>query len=156
MSVSVFRCFATGLCHVLAVEPAACKQDSYFSMMKPTWCTFHSFYWESRASTCFEHYLPILRWATQTALGILRACNVSWLSQTPVSLQSWHSQLTLHAHNIPSAVCVGPPEDEQVMLVTCTCSRFSVNWMNSASLWFHYTDILWCTVSKASCLFSWL
>jgi hypothetical protein len=29
--------------------------------MKPTWCTFHSIYWESRVSTCFEHYLLILR-----------------------------------------------------------------------------------------------
>jgi hypothetical protein len=36
-----------------------------------------------------------------------------------VKLQSWHSQLTLYARNIPSAVCVGPPEDEQVMLETC-------------------------------------
>jgi hypothetical protein len=25
--------------------------------MKPTWCTFHSIYWESKASTCLEHYL---------------------------------------------------------------------------------------------------
>jgi hypothetical protein len=33
--------------------------------------------------------------------------------------QSWHSQLTLHARNIPSAVCVAPPEDEQVILETC-------------------------------------
>jgi hypothetical protein len=44
--------------------------------MKPTWCSFHSFYWESRASKCFEHYLLILRGATQTTLSILRACNV--------------------------------------------------------------------------------
>src|SRR5215468_4345274 len=35
-------------------------------------------------------------------------------------LRSWHSQLTLHARNIPSAVCVKPPEDEQIMLETCT------------------------------------
>jgi hypothetical protein len=47
----------------------------------------------------------------QTALGILRAYNVS--------LQSGHSQLTLYARNIPSAVCVASPEDEQVMLETC-------------------------------------
>jgi hypothetical protein len=35
------------------------------------------------------------------------------------TLQSWHSQLTLHARNIPSAVFVAPPEDEQAMLETC-------------------------------------
>jgi hypothetical protein len=49
--------------------------------------------------------------ATQTALGILRACNVSWLHQ------SWRSQLK--TRNIPIAVCAAPPEDEQVMLETC-------------------------------------
>jgi hypothetical protein len=36
-----------------------------------------------------------------------------------VSLQSWHSQLTLYVRNIPSAVCAELPEDEQVMLKTC-------------------------------------
>jgi hypothetical protein len=36
-----------------------------------------------------------------------------------VSLQSCHSQLILYARIIPSAVCVEPPEDEQVMLETC-------------------------------------
>jgi hypothetical protein len=34
------------------------------------------------------------------------------------SWQSWHSQLTLYASNIPSAVCLAPPEDEQVMFET--------------------------------------
>jgi hypothetical protein len=47
--------------------------------MKPTWCTFHSIYWESRACTCFEHYLLILRRRYTMALGILRPCYVSWL-----------------------------------------------------------------------------
>jgi hypothetical protein len=41
--------------------------------------------------------------ATQTALGLLRAYNVSWL---------WHGCSE-------TAVCVVPPEDEQVMLETC-------------------------------------
>jgi hypothetical protein len=36
-----------------------------------------------------------------------------------VKLQSWASQMTLHAYHIPSAVCVAPPEVEQVMLETC-------------------------------------
>jgi hypothetical protein len=35
-----------------------------------------------------------------------------------VSLQSWHRQLT-HARTIPSAVCIVPTEDEQVMIETC-------------------------------------
>jgi hypothetical protein len=35
-----------------------------------------------------------------------------------VPLQTWCSQLTYHARNIPTAVCVAPPEDEQVMLET--------------------------------------
>jgi hypothetical protein len=29
--------------------------------MKQTWCTFYSIYWESRVSTCFEHYLLVFR-----------------------------------------------------------------------------------------------
>jgi hypothetical protein len=97
---------------------------------------------------------------TWTALGILLVYNVSWLchdsSCTAVKLQLWHSQLTLYASNIPSAVHVVPPEDEQVMLETCRGPWFSINWMKSASRWFHYTDILWCTVNKTlsevSCL----
>jgi hypothetical protein len=47
--------------------------------MKPTWCTFHSIYWESGVSICFEHYLLILRRRDKTTLGILRAYNVSWV-----------------------------------------------------------------------------
>jgi hypothetical protein len=56
-----------------------------------------------------------------------------------VKLQSWHSQLT-YARNIPSAVCVTPPEDELRMLETCKGPWFSINWMKGASRWFHYTD----------------
>jgi hypothetical protein len=51
--------------------------------------------------------------------------------------------------NISNAVCLAPPEDEQVMLETCR-SPLILNKLNeSASRWFHYTDILWCTVNKA-------
>jgi hypothetical protein len=57
-----------------------------------------------------------------------------------VKLQSWHSQQT-YTRNIPSTVCVVPPEDEQVMLRTCRGPWFSINWMKSASCWFHYTDV---------------
>jgi hypothetical protein len=44
--------------------------------------------------------------------------------------------------------CATPPEDEQVMFETCRGSWFSMNWIKSASRWFHYTDVLRCTVSK--------
>jgi hypothetical protein len=56
--------------------------------------------------------------------------------------------MTLCAPNIPNVFCVAPPEDEQVMHETYRGPWFSINWMKSASRWFHYTDILWCTVSK--------
>jgi hypothetical protein len=49
--------------------------------------------------------------------------------------------LTLYARYIPSSVCVAPPEDEQVMLETCRGPWFSINWMKSASHWFHCTDL---------------
>jgi hypothetical protein len=65
-----------------------------------------------------------------------------------VKMQPCQSQLTLYTRNIPNAVSLAPPEDEQVMLETCRGLWFSINWMKSASHWFQYTDILWCTVSK--------
>jgi hypothetical protein len=100
----------------------------FLSIMKQTWCTFHSDYWESRYSTCFERYLFSLR--TRCTNGTLYiAC--------------------LYARNIQSAVCVVPPEYEQVMLETCRESRFSINWIKNASRWLHYIDILWCTVRKS-------
>jgi uncharacterized membrane protein YbjE (DUF340 family) len=34
-------------------------------------------------------------------------------------VQSWCSQHTYHARNIPSTACVVPPEDKQIMLETC-------------------------------------
>jgi hypothetical protein len=51
---------------------------------------------------------------------------------------NWHYTHALYQ----KAVCVAPPEDEQVMLETCRGTWFSINWMKSASRWFHYTDIL--------------
>jgi hypothetical protein len=65
-----------------------------------------------------------------------------------VSLLPCRRHLTLYARSVPNAVCVAPPEDEEVMLETCRDSRFSINWMKSASSWFYYTNILWCTVRK--------
>jgi hypothetical protein len=113
------------------------RTSCVISKMKPTWCTFRSIYWESKASTCFEHYLLILR-----------RCCTNGCGTVAVSLQSWHSQLTLYARNIPNAFSGAPPEDEQVILETCRSLWFSINWKKSASRWFQYTDILWCTVSK--------
>jgi hypothetical protein len=59
-----------------------------------------------------------------------------------VSRQPCQGQLTLYAHNIPNVICAAPPEDEQVMLETCRGLWFSINWMKSASRWFHYAVIL--------------
>jgi hypothetical protein len=71
------------------------------------------------------------------------------LAHSQQALHKQHySQLPLYARNIPNYFCVAPPEDEQIMLETYRDFRFSINWMKSASRWFHYTDILWCTVSK--------
>jgi hypothetical protein len=58
-----------------------------------------------------------------------------------ISLQPCYSQLTLYARSIQSAVCWAPSEDAQVMLETCRGSWLSINWVKSASRWFHYTDI---------------
>jgi hypothetical protein len=65
-----------------------------------------------------------------------------------VKLQPCHSQLTLCVRSIPNAVCAKPPKGEQVLVETCRGLWFSINWMKSASRWFHYTDTLWCTVNK--------
>jgi hypothetical protein len=52
----------------------------------------------------------------QEALGIMRVCYVSWLHQdisaTLILVQPTEKQ----ARSIPRAVCLSPPEDEQVML----------------------------------------
>jgi hypothetical protein len=40
------------------------------------------------------------------------------------------SQLTQHARNIPSAVCLAPPEDEQAMLETCREALTILNKLN--------------------------
>jgi hypothetical protein len=49
----------------------------------------------------------------------LRVTSVGY-TRIAVSLQSWCSQLTKHARNIPSSACVAPTEDEQVMLEKCS------------------------------------
>jgi hypothetical protein len=69
-----------------------------------------------------------------------------------MSVGSWNSQLTLYSRNIPSAVCVGPLEDEQLMLETCRGHWFSINWVKSASGWFHYTVVLIFFILIKSCV----
>jgi hypothetical protein len=70
--------------------------------------------------------------ALHKRLLVYFAYNVSWL---------WHGcKLTSYARSIPNAVCVAPPEYEQVMLETCRSFWFSINWMKIASRWFHYTN----------------
>jgi hypothetical protein len=89
----------------------------------------------------------------QTGLGILRACSVCWLllglecNSNPGS-----SQLTKHAHNIPSAVYATSPEDGHVMPETCRGPYFLTNWIQIASRWFHYTAASVYTKSSALCL----
>jgi hypothetical protein len=92
--------------------------------MKPTWCTFHSVYWVSRASTCFEHYLLIFRRRYTNGIWY-----IAWVCQLTVAWLQWN-------------VCVALPEDEQVMFEKCRGPWFSINWMKSASRWFHHTDKL--------------
>jgi hypothetical protein len=82
-----------------------CGADDSLSIMKPTgWLLFNLLKIKSL-------HVSSVTWsasggATLTALGILRACYVSWLH-------------LVHSRNIPSAVCVAPPEDEQVIFKTC-------------------------------------
>jgi hypothetical protein len=47
--------------------------------MKPWWCTFHLIYWESRACTCFENYLLILR-RRYTNCTIAYICSVIYVT----------------------------------------------------------------------------
>jgi hypothetical protein len=50
---------------------------AYISIIKPKWWTFHSIYWESRVSTCFEHYLLILRWRSNGIWYIACVCQLA-------------------------------------------------------------------------------
>jgi hypothetical protein len=54
------------------------KIVSSFSIMKPTWCTFHSVFWESKGFACFRHYLLILRGRCTNGTWYV-VCVVSWL-----------------------------------------------------------------------------
>jgi hypothetical protein len=85
---------------------------------------WYSVYYELTACTCFEHYLLIFR-RRCTNNNRYIACVLYLLAATRVEVgHQFHfkpgsSQQTKHARNIPSVVCVAPPEDEQVVLETC-------------------------------------
>jgi hypothetical protein len=108
--------------------------------MKRTCCTFHWIYWESRASTCFEQYLLILRRCNTNSIWY-----TGCICQLAVVRLQFHCNRTtancqLHARIIPDPVFSANPEDEQVIFETCRGFWFSINWMKSASRWFHCTD----------------
>jgi hypothetical protein len=140
--------------HILIIKRSSAGVNRYkyitcntwvkISIMKSTWSNFHSIYWDSRAATGFEHYMLFLRRCCTNGTWYI-ACVLCHLA-----VARCHSQLTLYAWNIPNAVCVAPPENEQVMLETCRGSWCYINWMKSASRWFYYTEILWCTISKTN------
>jgi hypothetical protein len=52
-------------CRITSSSPehqTVCREFGFIArVIKPTWCTFHSLYWELKASTRFEHYFLILR-----------------------------------------------------------------------------------------------
>jgi hypothetical protein len=78
--------FLINICHRLFIV----------SVVQPTWCTIYSIYWKLRASTCFEHYLLILRRRCTNGTWYI-SCVLCWLHQDCRKLQSWFSQLTLQA-----------------------------------------------------------
>jgi hypothetical protein len=119
----------------------------YVSIMKPTWCTFHSFYWESRASTCFDYYLLILRRCYTNGIWCHDCGFTAIVAQPTDNKRTQYTKRHL--------ACAGPPEDKQVMLETYTSPWFSIHSMKSTSRCFHYTGILWCTVSKTFSLCCW-
>jgi hypothetical protein len=104
--------------------------------MKPTWCTFHSIYWKSKASYMFRALLVHPQEALNKRQLVYCVCIVS------VGWATIAVKLTLYAWNIPNAVCAALPEDDQVMLETCRGPWFSINWMKSSSRWSHYTEVL--------------
>jgi hypothetical protein len=61
------------------------------STVKPTWCTFCSIYSELMASTCFEHYLLILRkcYTSNTCYIACALCQLAATSYAIAPLESW-------------------------------------------------------------------
>jgi hypothetical protein len=59
--------------------------------VKPTWCTFHSICWESRACTCFKHYLLILRRSCTSSTWYI-ACVLCQLAATMIGVEQSNAQ----------------------------------------------------------------
>jgi hypothetical protein len=93
------------------------------------------------ASTCFENYLLILRrcytsgtWYIAFHFGTLtlvQPTDITRMQYTKCRLWSASWGWASNARNMYRLLIPKFP-----------------NWIKSASRWFHYTDILWCTVSK--------
>jgi hypothetical protein len=81
-----------------------------------------------------QAYVLVPRWSSPQ--------NRPWRLREGVGIAILSLYHRAYARNIPSAVCVAPPENEQVMLKTWRSPWFSINWMKSASRWFHYTENL--------------
>jgi hypothetical protein len=82
-------------CHSFQVTVLSCLAENwhkYLNIVKPTWCTFYSVYYEVRTSTCFEHSLLIRR--RRYTHGIWYSYIAYVLCQLAVLYQSWCSQLT--------------------------------------------------------------
>jgi hypothetical protein len=114
--------------------------------MKPTWCTFHSIYWESRALTRLQFHCncATANWHTHAAyqvpfvqdlLRMSKQCSkhIEALDshETAIMSQSTDIILTQYA----KCCCGAPPEDEQAMFETCrgpwfpwNCNRVTINW----------------------------
>jgi hypothetical protein len=79
--------------------------------------------------------------ATQTAFGILRAYNVSWLwhgfSVTATVPQPTTIKRTQYTKRRLCSASWGWASNAR----TCRGPWFSINWMKTESRWFHYTDI---------------
>jgi hypothetical protein len=119
------------------------------SIMKTMWCTFRSILLRIKGLYMFRALFAHPQEALRKRHLVYCVSIISVVCATiAISLHTWHRQLTLYARKKPSVDYAVPPEDEQVMLETCRGPWFSINWTKSASRWFNYTDILWCTVSK--------
>jgi hypothetical protein len=103
--------FPLGICFFVCYIQWQC-----ISIMKPTLCTFHSMYWESGVPMCFEHYLLTLRRRYQTALGIFRAYNVSWL---------WHDRSF-------TAIVAQPTDIIRTHYTKCSLCSASWGWASNA------------------------
>jgi hypothetical protein len=89
-------CSADRASQYISMSCSADRASQYISTVKPTWCTFYSVYWELRVSTCFEHYLLILRrcftsstWYIACVLCQLAAPGLEWNSNPGAA--NWHN-----------------------------------------------------------------